>query len=311
MANGDFTGDMIQFPDDAAEVAGDIGAQHAQEGAPREAADRPTAGPAPGPRRRSARTKIIIAASVVLALLIAAGVVVLILPHVPPVLRPTGLSATSGTYTTAELSWAGPAAGPQPTRYLIFQDGSEIGSVPSSVRTYEVTGLTPATGYNFQVRAIRQHLRSPMSSAVNVSTLTPPPPSAAALTGAFSVNYSHLTWHGFAGKPNIHTDIWNFSSSCPRCSVTLHGAFAGDPFTMTLRPSGAAYTGTTLVKRGYLECGSVRNPYYLTYRLTVRTGAAYNILWYATSWDGKMTLNGPAAQGCVAVGLTARITGTP
>jgi hypothetical protein len=268
--------------------------------------------PPPEPRRKSTRTKIIIAASAGLAVIVAAVVVVLSLPHVPPVLRPAGLSTGPVTYTTVRINWSGPQTGPRPTRYLIFQDGSQIGSVSGRVTTYEITGLTPATGYRYQVQAIRQHLRSPISSALSVSTGILPPISEALLTGSFTVTFDVKTWHGFTARPSLPVEsFWSFYSPCFPNSCAIVDGFVGinNKFEATLRGNGAKYTGTAVLRK-FTRCGSVYVPDNVIFRLTVDGAVADGSLWPVTSWTGTMTLSNPAIDGCVAAGLTAKITGT-
>lgn len=271
--------------------------------------------PAPGPYRRSRRTKIALAVTAGLSFI--AGVVVVVLnppkvPQVPPVLRPTGLSAESATYTTADITWSGPRTGPLPTSYWIFQDGSQIGSVSGRVTAYEATGLLPHTTYVYQVMAIRQRRLSPLSVSASIATLTPPPLSDAELTGPFTVNYSHITSYGYIHSVrHLPGDDWNLAPRCSYkiCPVVIHGTFWGFFFTTALRPHGAVYEGTVVIKK-FNKCSDVTSalPLYLTYRLTIRGAVAYGLQWTVSSWDGTVQATQPGGA-CAATGITAKIRG--
>jgi hypothetical protein len=345
MMSGKFpeTGDDVtQIPDSVSQASGDVGVPDALDGAPGEATAHPVVDPVPlsvtsaategipspegwagppdatlptpRPRRRSARTKVLVTTTVGLVLAAAAAVVVVVvnLPQVPPVLRPTGLIVASTTYTTVQFDWSGPRTGPLPTRYLIFQNGSPIGMVSGRMITYQATALSPNTPYQYQVMAIRQHRRSPLSAPLDVSTLATPPVSEAVLIGPFTVSYKIESWYGFTAKPKPGLDYWTFTPpACvfEPCSAPLHGAFASHLFTTTLHRHGGVYTGTAVVGK-YTSCGGTAIPSDITYRLTARGAAANGPLWLVTSWTGTMTLSSPAGLGCVPSGTMARISGT-
>lgn len=64
---------------------------------------------------------------------------------------PTGLTVDPGAFT-ADVSWTAPAGGGVVEGYEIRVDGGTPVDV-GNVLTYEITGLTPATGYTVEVRA--------------------------------------------------------------------------------------------------------------------------------------------------------------
>lgn len=272
--------------------------------------------PALRPRGRSARAKIAIAATTGLVLVAAAIVVVLLTrtQPMPPVLRPTGLRAGSVTYTTMQINWSRPRTGPLPRRYLIFRNGSQVGSVSGRVTTFQTTGLSPNTPYEYQVMAIRQHHRSPRSADLNVSTLAPPPLSKAMLTGAFTVNYSHVTSYGYVHYVRrLPSDDWNIVARCSSgpCVVVLYGTFWSASFTATLHPSGTTYEGTAVIKK-FNKCSDITYdiPLYLTYHLTIRSAVAHRLQWTVSSWNGTLQATQPASA-CVATQITAKTQGTP
>ena len=125
-------------------------------------------------------------AATVIAIAAVAGVVIGLVIWAPwaspPLLRPAGLTAGHSTTGSVAFHWSRPAAGPAPDSYLILRAGWVIGSVRGTVTFYRQVGLAPATAYRYQVAAVRDGKRSALSSALVVSTATPPL-SAARLAG--------------------------------------------------------------------------------------------------------------------------------
>lgn len=82
---------------------------------------------------------------------------------------PTLLS-TGQTDTTVDLSWTGATDDTAVTAYKIYKDGT-LEATLGSVSTYQVTGLTAGTTYNFTVTALdAAGNESPVSNAVSVTT---------------------------------------------------------------------------------------------------------------------------------------------
>ena len=86
---------------------------------------------------------------------------------------PTGLSASNTTETTTDLSWNASSDNVGVTGYDVYQDGGFVTNVAST--TYQVTGLSESTSYNFYVVARdAAGNSSAQSNSVNVSTLAAP-----------------------------------------------------------------------------------------------------------------------------------------
>ncbi len=86
-----------------------------------------------------------------------------------PPTTPANLSATATGTTTIELSWS-PSADPETgvAGYRVFRNGSQIAEIGGT--SYEDTGLSPATSYNYRVRAVNGE--GLVSSASNQATAT-------------------------------------------------------------------------------------------------------------------------------------------
>ncbi|WP_304344412.1 M4 family metallopeptidase [Chryseobacterium koreense] len=88
---------------------------------------------------------------------------------------PTNLSASNTTGTQTKLSWNASFDENDIEKYSIYKDNVLLGSVTGSKTTYQVTGLTPNTTYNFFVKAEDPYLNvSAASNTVAVTTLNVP-----------------------------------------------------------------------------------------------------------------------------------------
>jgi hypothetical protein len=96
-------------------------------------------------------------------------------PWNPPPNAPTAVQVTSPTATTAEISWTASKGGASPDHYVIFRDGQQVGSVPSSETSWTDTGLTPGSSHQYTVAAQGSGQTSGQTAKVPVTTLTPPP----------------------------------------------------------------------------------------------------------------------------------------
>jgi hypothetical protein len=213
--------------------------------------------------------------------------------------RPGGLTFSNTTDTSVALTWNAPARGPAPDHYLIWQDGVVVGSVPSSVTSYDVRGLTPASSYEFQIMATLGGQGSARSAPLAASTLTPPV-SAAVLTGPWTTHYrvtsSFRDFTYLVGRR--WSDSWQFTPECASgpCNVRLNGVISGPgqadhDFSTTLTRSGGTYTGT--VKLVGFEICKVNGSTYparstLTFRIKITGARGQNKTWAATSWAGTM-----------------------
>jgi hypothetical protein len=99
------------------------------------------------------------------------------------------LAAATGTTTTSTtLTWTEATAIAKITSFQVWQVGNntQIATLANTVTTYNVSGLTPATTYQFYVVAVNNNLASPHSNTVSVTTAAPitiPLSPAAPITG--------------------------------------------------------------------------------------------------------------------------------
>jgi len=106
---------------------------------------------------------------------------------------PSGLAVTSSDYTSASLTWT---AGADAADYLVYLNGQEVASLPSSMTAATIGGLTPGgTAYTLDV--VAQGAGGDLSAASNtVSVTTLSLPGGEAITsyqataGSGTVTYS-------------------------------------------------------------------------------------------------------------------------
>lgn len=83
-----------------------------------------------------------------------------------------GATATATAPDAVTVSWTAPATGTPPQSYTVQRDGAEVGTVTAPTVTFDDTGLTPETTYEYTI------------TAVGVGGLTSPPVTVSATTPA-------------------------------------------------------------------------------------------------------------------------------
>jgi hypothetical protein len=274
----------------------------------------PPASPAPRRRRRWP----VFAATAVVLVAIAVGVLVWAPWRPAPLLRPTGLKAGTATTSSVMFRWADPASGPLPDSYQVLSSGKVIGSVPGSVTSYRASGLAPDTAYQYRVAALRGGKRSALSTVLTVNT-TAPPVSAARWQGPWSVNIKVVkgatALRGKGAKGWVES--WRATPKCTAgpCTVQLTGDLNRHPIKATLTRAGAVYQGKT--KASIFRCGKPADSVPIRATLTIRvtlSGAQPNgHAWVASSWGGHMVIASPYTSTstfyCNAFTLTTSLSG--
>ena len=163
---------------------------------------------------------------------------------VPPT-PPSPLPASNTTTTLTNLQWTASTDNVQVTGYYVqeLENGSwtTIASLPSYQLTYEPTGLTPATSYQFAVIAFdAQGNQSARSSPISVTTLA---------TTQFAVCHFSLTTYnpGFVAYATIinttAAPLTNWSVSFAEATrPTVLSAFGG---SVTLTATGGIMSPAT------------------------------------------------------------------
>ncbi len=100
---------------------------------------------------------------------VGVGVKYLTTPDTTPPTIPTNLTASNIKGTSAKLTWAASTDDNDMAGYIVYKDGTEIARTTTQL-TYNVTGLTNLTTYNFTVKAIDGY--DNISAASNIATIT-------------------------------------------------------------------------------------------------------------------------------------------
>ncbi|PNQ74723.1 hypothetical protein C1T31_00855 [Hanstruepera neustonica] len=94
-------------------------------------------------------------------------------PDVTPPSVPSNLTASNTTQTSTDLTWNASTDNIGVTGYDVYQNGGFVTNVSGT--SYQVTGLTPSTGYSFYVIARdTAGNASSASNSENITTLDPP-----------------------------------------------------------------------------------------------------------------------------------------
>ena len=238
---------------------------------------------------------------------------------------PVDLRTVAATVDSVTFQWSAPPDSPTPDTYNIIAagDGSTIDSVPGSQTTYKLTGLDPASSYDFQVVAFWGDKHSAPSAELTATTATPAV-SAARLSGSPDLQIKILTTGGGSLTTGMSwSDSWTFTPACSTgpCATALAGdiappGFATHTFKLNLARNGAVYTGKTVAH--ITHCGVEPNVVdvkdTVTVSITVKSGNADTGEWLASSWVGTLRIDAPYADAgqyyCPAQSTTASLSST-
>jgi hypothetical protein len=226
---------------------------------------------------------------------------------------PVSLAEGKATWTTATFHWSPSPLGPAPTAYDIESAGSAVATVPGTVTSYNVTGLSPGHSYEYQVIAHWGNTKSDPSAAVTVSTLAPP------LNGNEPVNLNTVSTPGGGASLKVGdhwSDNWLIGPHCTTsgCTMTAHAdlgapGFAIKAFILGLHGSGAKYSGSTQTQIS--TCSTVEDTNTVTLTVDPK-GAVSNGAW--STWTGTMTVSAPYTtvgnEFCPAQSWTFAVSGT-
>ncbi|MBC3844251.1 fibronectin type III domain-containing protein [Streptacidiphilus sp. 4-A2] len=191
------------------------------------------------------------------------------LRHLPgqQAVRPTKVTVTGTTSTTASLSWTAPAG--SPTGYKILRNGTQVGT--STGTSYTDTGLTASTGYSYTVEAYNSAGTSAASAAVTATTSAP---------GVAPNAPTGLT----AGTVTTSTVPLSWTAAGTSGSYPVAGYYVLRNGTRVATTTGTSYTDTGL---------------------TPGTGYSYTVEAYDT--DGDVSAASTAVAATTATGYTQTV----
>ncbi len=126
-----------------------------------------------------------------------------------PPTAPTNLAASNTTSTSTTLDWTASTDNVGVTQYQIRRNNVTVGTVAGNVTTYNATGLTASTAYNFNVVALDAAANvSPTSNTVQVTTLAgsggdTQAPTAPTNLAASNIGSTSLTLNWTASTDNV------------------------------------------------------------------------------------------------------------
>jgi bacillolysin len=153
---------------------------------------------------------------------------------------PTALAASGTTSTTTNLAWNASTDNVAVTGYDVYKGATLLGSTAATVRTYNVTGLTPSTAYSFTVKA--KDAAGNVSAASNTATVT-------TLTGTTTVTYcaskgssvqyewiDYVALNGMVNSTGANGGYGNFTAKIAplpygSSTLTISAGFSGSTYT--------------------------------------------------------------------------------
>lgn len=207
------------------------------------------------------------------------------------------------------LMWAAPSGKLKILGYLVYRNGTQIGSVPADTTTYTDTNVTPGEAYTYGVvtRGAGFVTSDRASALVEVPI---PALSAARLDGVFDVTAKTVSQSGYIGKLGKLRLGWSFR---PTCHTGPCGSGWSDVTSRSLGAilarRGANYSGTDQGK--FIgHCGRTRTSSTLSIRIRVTKADVVVGEWRATRFVGTLKESHPSQLGCVSGGATFLIRGT-
>jgi chitodextrinase len=162
---------------------------------------------------------------------------------------PTALAASGTTETTTNLSWTASTDDVAVTAYDVYNGATLVATV--STTTYNVTGLTAATAYDFSVKAKDAAGNvSASSNVINITTATPfvdtiapTAPTALAASGTTETT-TNLSWTASTDDVAVTAyEVYNGATLVATVSTTTYnvtGLTAATAYTFSVKAKDAA-----------------------------------------------------------------------
>lgn len=147
-----------------------------------------------------------------------------------PLWRPTGLSGRADSDSEVTLNWSCVSIGLD--GFNIYKDGAYLASVGPSTKTYQASGLTAETFYEFYVTAYNAAVESPVSNTIRIFTADPPASCTGLSAVAVSDTEIRLAWTNPADNETgsyvyrstdaiTYSKIATLGANSTSCSATL------------------------------------------------------------------------------------------
>ena len=152
----------------------------------------------------------------------------------------SALTASNIAGTGLTLSWPAAEDTAGVSGYVIFQDGEALAGVDGSTTSFDVTGLSGGTSYDFQVQAFNAagnwSVDGPSTSATTILDTSPPAWPAGSSLEISAVNATGL--------------LLTWSEAGDDVAVTNYRVYQGDILIATVGAAPTTYTVTGLDRYG-------------------------------------------------------------
>jgi len=209
---------------------------------------------------------------------------------------PTNVNATA-TANSVTVSWTAVTGA---TSYEVLINGVTHTVTGGTSTSRTITGLTPGTNYNYQVRAVNASGASAYSAVRSIMTLPAVPANVSATATANSVTVSWTAVTGATGYEILFNGIIHTVPGGTSTSRTITGLTPGTNYTYQVRAVNASGAGAYSSVR---TISTLPNPPATPTNIT------------AASTNNSATISWPAVSGATAYdvlfnGVVHRVTGT-
>ena len=234
------------------------------------------------------------------------------LPDIEVPTTPTNLAATNITATSLTLTWTASTDNVGVTGYDVYQNGVKINASNVTSTSYNISGLTAATTYDYFIKAKdAAGNQSAASSTLNVTTnaADTPPTSPDNLAASYITNTSFvLSWSpstdniGVTGYDVYRNGVKINSANLTNTSFSVTGLTSNTTYSMTVKAKDASGNQSTSNPMSV----STLSPTSPSESFTVRTIIANqrmphdlvygpdNNIWYTERFAGKVSFIDPA-----------------
>lgn len=156
----------------------------------------------------------------------------------------TGLTATSNTFDTSNVTWQAPSTGTAPAKYVVARDGVTVGEVAAPSTSFADSGLSAETTYGYSVTAVSAAGLSSPPATASVTTPEQPVDPGAPVVIENGAEWSY-TYSGDALPADWNSVTFDDSSWTKGSGLLARGVSGAatniDPTNLSPRPLSAQF----------------------------------------------------------------------